>query len=47
MPHTFAGVMLREASIRSPPHKIAEGVFVGLSLVLGAAIGILAALYGG
>jgi hypothetical protein len=40
--------MLREASIRSLLHKTAEGVvLVGLSLVLGAAIGILAALYGG
>jgi hypothetical protein len=47
-PHTFASVMLREASIRSLLHKTAEGVvLVGLSLVLGAAIGILAALYGG
>jgi hypothetical protein len=47
-PHTFASVMLREASIRSLLHETAEGVvLVGLSLVLGAAIGILAALYGG
>jgi hypothetical protein len=45
---TFARVMLREASIRSLLYKTAEGaVLVGLSLVLGAAIGILAALYGG
>jgi hypothetical protein len=46
--HAFARVLLREASIRSLLHRTAEGVvLVGLSLVLGAAIGILAALYGG
>jgi hypothetical protein len=46
--HTFARVMLREASVRSLLYKTAEGAaLVGVSVVLGAAIGILAALYGG
>jgi hypothetical protein len=46
--HTFARVMLREASVRSLLYKTAEGAaLVGLSLVLGVAIGILATLYGG
>jgi hypothetical protein len=40
--------MLRAASVRSLLYKTAESAaLVGLSVVLGAAIGILAALYGG